>query len=112
LEPQPEEEATSADGMSCAERAAANLQSLNINAAIVIQAADMLTRLLVTRDLKRFACEVNLSSGVMKSSYCTPEEVARASHKPTSFLMRQMRQSKVLDLGEQPGVAIGAQPRI
>ncbi len=86
LKPKPEETELSA-GMSCAERAAANLQSLNINAAVIVQAADMLTRLLVTRDLKRFACENNLSSGVVKSSYVIPEDVACASRKPVSYLM-------------------------
>lgn len=86
LTPRPEE-ADGAQSMTCAERAAANLQSLNINAAVVIQAADMLTRLLVTHDLKRFACEVNLASGVVKSSYVTPEEVARASRKPVGYVL-------------------------
>ena len=63
--------------MSCAELAAANLQSLNINNRIAAEAADMLTHLLVTRNLKRFACEINLAAESMKSFYATPEEVAR-----------------------------------
>lgn len=108
LKPQKEETDEGAAGMSCAERAAANLQSLNINAAVVIQAADMLTRLLITKDLKRFACEVNLASGVMRSSYVTPEEVARASRKPAAFLTGHTEHSQPIGIGPQPGAAIGA----
>lgn len=62
--------------MSCAEMLEANLQSLNINAAVAVQAAEMLTRLVISQDLKRFACEINLAAGNMKSYYATPEQVA------------------------------------
>lgn len=72
--------------MSCAQLAAANLQSLNINARIAAEAADMLTRLVITNDLKRFACEVNLAAGSVRSYYATPEEVSQSIHKPVSFL--------------------------
>jgi PRTRC genetic system ThiF family protein len=61
--------------MSCAELAAANLQSLNVNAAVATAAANMLTQLLLTRDLKFFATELNLKSGVARSTYATPEAV-------------------------------------
>ena len=46
---------------------AANLQSLFINPAVAVQAADILNRLLVTNNLKRYARAVNNESGVMKS---------------------------------------------
>jgi PRTRC genetic system ThiF family protein len=85
LVPEPEELAGTE--MSCAELAAANLQSLNINAAIAAQAADFLTRLLVTKDLKRYQCAVNVASGSTKSSYVTPEEVAREVQKPAGYVM-------------------------
>lgn len=78
LVPRPEETARAARKMSCAELAALNLQSLNINARIASEASDMLTRLLVTRNLKRFRCELNLAAGSMKSTYATSEEVKRA----------------------------------
>jgi PRTRC genetic system ThiF family protein len=84
LVPQADELAGS--GLSCAQMAAANLQSLNINARIAAEAADMLTRLVVTSDLKRFACEVNLAAGVVRSYYATPEEVSQAIRKPVSYL--------------------------
>lgn len=69
-----EEKSTSR--LSCAELAAANLQSLNINNRIAAEAADMLTRLVLTRNLKRFACELNLAAGSVRSTYATPEAVA------------------------------------
>ncbi len=82
-------EKAAAAKMSCAELTAANLQSLNINAAIAVQAADMLTRLLVTRDLKRYQCAVNLASGSVKSYYVTPEEIAREIGRPVEFLVKE-----------------------
>lgn len=78
--------------LSCADLQAANLQSLNINAAIAVQAADMLTRLLITHDLKRYQCAVNLASGSVKSFYCTPEEIAREIQRPVEFVVRQERE--------------------
>jgi PRTRC genetic system ThiF family protein len=71
LKPRPEE--TNARRLSCAELAAANLQSQNINSRIASEASDFLTRLLLTRDLKRFACELNLAAGSMRSFYATSE---------------------------------------
>ena len=73
LKAKPEEKTSTR--LSCVELAEANLQSLNINSRIAAEASDMLTRLLVTRDLKRFACEINLPAGVMRSIYATPEAV-------------------------------------
>ena len=81
--------ALSTQHLSCAELQAANLQSLNINAGIAVQAADMLTRFVVTQDLKRYQCAVNLASGSVKSSYCTPSEVAREIGKPVDYVTRQ-----------------------
>lgn len=73
-------------GMSCAQLAEANLQSLNINAAIAVEAADMITRLILTKNLRRFACEVNLASGSVRSTYSTPEEIARVAKCQVSHL--------------------------
>lgn len=72
--------------LSCAELLAANLQSLNINARVAAEAADMMTRLLVTRNLKRFACEIDLAAGAVRSTYATPENVARIIGKEASFV--------------------------
>jgi PRTRC genetic system ThiF family protein len=73
--------------MSCAELAAANLQSLNINAGIAVQAADMLTRLLVTHDLKRYACAVGLAAGSLQSDHVTPQQVARDIGRSEAFVI-------------------------
>lgn len=78
FKPRPEE--TNGHRLSCAELAAANLQSQNINSRIAAEASDFLTRLLVTRDLKRFACELNLAAGSMRSSYATPNTVEGFAH--------------------------------
>lgn len=95
LIPQPEEIAGTE--MSCAEMAAANLQSLNINAAIAVQASDFLTRLLITNDLKRYQCAVNVAAGSVKSFYNTPEDVAREIERPVSFVqnIEQAQQSAI-----------------
>ncbi|MGH9763817.1 MAG: ThiF family adenylyltransferase, partial [Blastocatellia bacterium] len=84
LKPEPEEIGDST--LSCRELAERNLQSLNINALVAVHAADMLSRLLLTRDLRRFQAEVNLAAGTSKSTYVTADEVSRVSGKPVSFL--------------------------
>lgn len=84
LEDQPEDLPDSE--MGCAEMAAANLQSLNINARIAAEASDFIARLLITKDLKRYAWEVNLAAGSARSHYTTPENVGHLIHKPASFL--------------------------
>lgn len=59
--------------MSCAELAAANMQSLNINDRIAGEASNMLTSLVMTRSLKYFATEIHLPSGATRPTYITPE---------------------------------------
>lgn len=87
----PERDERPGPEMSCADLAIAGLQSLNINPGIAVQANDMLTRLLITNDLKRYQCVANLASGSVKSYYCTPEDVAREIDKPEGFVIRQQR---------------------
>ena len=89
LEAGPEEQA--GNEMSCAEMAAANLQSLCINARIAAEAADFLARLLITHDLKRFAWEVNLAAGTAKSKYTTPAEVAHVVRQSVEFVSSEVR---------------------
>jgi PRTRC genetic system ThiF family protein len=87
LDDQPEELAN--NNLSCAEMLMANQQSFDINASIAVEASKFLTSLLLKRNLKRFACEVNNTSGVVKpTSYATPEEVARIIKKPVSYVQR------------------------
>jgi len=84
LQPQPEE--LPGANLSCAEMAMRNMQSLNINARIAAELSDFLTRALLTHDLKRFGCELNLAAGTSKSIYTTADEVARIIKKPATFL--------------------------
>lgn len=82
----PQRDETDYANMSCADLQRANLQSLNINDAIAVQANDMLTRLLVTHDLKRYQCAVNMASGSVRSEYTTPEDVAREIGRSPEFV--------------------------
>lgn len=85
--------------MSCAEMAAVNLQSLSINARIAAEASDFLTRLLVTRDLKRFRCDINLAAGSAKSYYATPEEVSRTINQTVAYVQGNRPQAAVAAAG-------------
>lgn len=64
--------------LSCAELAARNEQSLAVNQMVAAIAGDYLLRLLVSRDLKKFATYFDQPSGSSRSSYTTPEAVAAA----------------------------------
>lgn len=55
--------------MSCAQAAMAGAQGLTINATVAALAADMLYRLLITKDLDRYAMYVDLAAGSMRSKY-------------------------------------------
>lgn len=81
-----EPEDTPNNNLTCAQAAAANLQSLNINSRIASEAADFITQLLVTRTLKQFAWDVNLSTRTTRPYHVTAEEVARALGKPVGFV--------------------------
>lgn len=63
---------------SCAELAAMDPQSLTINAIIASHIADYLLRLLITKDLRRFATYIDMQSGSSRSLPTTPERVADA----------------------------------
>lgn len=64
--------------MSCAERIARGEQSLNINQRVAVEIGEMLTELLLTNSLRRFASYFDLESGTSRSSYCTPAQVSEA----------------------------------
>jgi PRTRC genetic system ThiF family protein len=61
--------------MSCAQAALAGAQGLTINAIMATLAADMLYRMLVTRDLDRYAVYVDLGAGSARSKYILRDEV-------------------------------------
>jgi PRTRC genetic system ThiF family protein len=65
--------------MSCAELVAANLQSQTVNAWAATLAGDTLYRLLVSRDLARFATWFDARSAIVRSTSTSPGEIARAA---------------------------------
>jgi PRTRC genetic system ThiF family protein len=87
LTPEPEEQPD--NGLSCAELLAANQQAFDVNASVAVEAAKFLTGLLLTRDLRRYAAEINVTSGVVRSSYTDPAEIARVIKKPVGFLTKK-----------------------
>ena len=65
--------------MSCAELVAASLQSQTVNAWAATVAGDTLYRLLVSRDLARFATWFDSRSASVRSTTTSPGEIARAA---------------------------------
>jgi PRTRC genetic system ThiF family protein len=64
--------------MSCAERIMRGEQSLNINQRVAVEIGEMLTELLLTNSLRRFATYFDLESGTSRSSYCTLANLSEA----------------------------------
>lgn len=64
--------------MSCAERIMRGEQSLNINQRVAVEIGEILSGLVLTNSLRRFASYFDLETGTSRSSYCTPENVAEA----------------------------------
>lgn len=63
---------------SCPELVRLGEQSLNINSRVAVEIGEVLTALLLTNSLKRFAAYFDLESGTSRSLYCTPETIERA----------------------------------
>jgi PRTRC genetic system ThiF family protein len=74
--PRPRESAASA--ASCPELVRLGEQSLNVNNRVAVEIGEMLTALLLTNSLKRFATYFDLESGTSRSLYCTPEQIEKA----------------------------------
>lgn len=66
------------DAMTCAERIRLGEQSLNVNQRVAVEINEMLTALLLTNSLKRFASYFDLESGTSRSLYTTPEKIEQA----------------------------------
>jgi len=64
-----------APALSCADAALAGAQGLTVNATVAAIAADYLYRMLITKDLEKFATYVDLAAGSMRSRYITSAEV-------------------------------------
>lgn len=73
------------DAMTCAERIRLGEQSLNVNQRVAVEMSEMLSELLLTQTLKRFATYFDLDSGASRSVYNTPEAIAKAvNYEPKS----------------------------
>lgn len=67
------EQANPEENLSCAEMAMRDSQGMAINQRIAAEASDYLVRLLLTRDLCKYATYIDLASGSTKSKYILPE---------------------------------------
>ncbi len=63
-----------------AERIRLGEQSLNVNQRVAVEMAEMLTELLLTQTLKRFATYFDLESGASRSLYNTLEAISAATN--------------------------------
>ncbi len=69
--------------ITCAERIRLGEQSLNINQRVAVEMSEILSELLLTQTLKRFATYFDLESGASRSVFNTPEAIsAIANYKP------------------------------
>ena len=67
--------------VSCPERVRLGEQSLNVNQRVAVEIAEMLTAMLLTTNLRRFATYFDLETGTGRSLYCTSESIASAIQK-------------------------------
>lgn len=74
----PEKRREVAQRLSCPEMIRLGEQSLNINQRVAVEIGEMLTELLLTNSLRRFAAYFDLESGTSRSAYCTPEIISEA----------------------------------
>ena len=86
LAPQPDE--AGPQTVSCAQLAVQDAQSLAVNQTTAAIATDYLVRMLLSRNLRRFATHFDLASGVTHSSYITPEQIAAMVGKPPGRLFK------------------------
>ncbi|MGH9946433.1 MAG: ThiF family adenylyltransferase [Pyrinomonadaceae bacterium] len=67
--------------VSCPDRVRLGEQSLNVNQRTAVEIGEMLTSLLLTRNLRRFATYFDLETGTSRSLYCTPDQIKTAISK-------------------------------
>ncbi|HRI05233.1 MAG TPA: ThiF family adenylyltransferase [Pyrinomonadaceae bacterium] len=65
--------------VSCPERVRLGQQGLNVNQRVAIEMAEMLSSMLLTRTLKRYAVYFDLDSGSGKSRYCTKDSITEGT---------------------------------
>jgi len=69
---------TKEERLSCAELVRIGEQSLNINQRVAVEIGEILTELVLTNNLRRFATYFDLESGTSRSNYCTPKNLTEA----------------------------------
>ncbi len=69
---------TTEERITCAERIRLGEQSLNVNQRVAVEMSQVLSELLLTQTLKRFATYFDLESGASCSVFNTPEAIAKA----------------------------------
>ena len=95
----PTRRAEKSERLSCAERIARGEQSLNINSRVAVEIGEMLTELLLTNSLRRFATYFDLESGTSRSSYCTPAQISEALKEAETNKTKTKRRSKTNGAG-------------
>ena len=60
---------------SCPERVRLGEQGLNVNQRVAIEMAEMLSSMLLTRTLKRYAVYFDLETGIARSQFCTRSQL-------------------------------------
>lgn len=81
------EEERSDHNLSCAELMRRNAQSLMVNHFVASVAGDYLVRLLVTRNLRRYATYFDLEACSTRNKYITPETLATSIEREPEFLL-------------------------
>lgn len=71
---------TTGERTTCAERIRLGEQSLNINQRVAVEMSQVLSELLLTQTLKRFATYFDLESGASRSVFNTPEAITAATN--------------------------------
>ncbi|MCY7346293.1 MAG: ThiF family adenylyltransferase [Pyrinomonadaceae bacterium] len=68
---------TTEERITCSERIRLGEQSLNVNQRVAVEMSQVLSELLLTQTLKRFATYFDLESGASRSVFNTPEAIAK-----------------------------------
>ena len=80
--------------LSCPELVRLGEQSLNINSRVAVEIGEMLTQLLLTNSLRRFASYFDLESGTSRALYTTPDAIAKAIAEAESAKPRSSKSKK------------------
>ncbi len=75
--------------VTCAERIRLGEQSLNVNQRVAVEMSEILTQLLLTHKLKRFATYFDLETGAGRAVFNTPEAILAAMSLPTKTKKRK-----------------------